>query len=59
MQWKDGLTAFRSWANSMRKRIPSKKSEIKLMFEKGLGTIFDSKFRGETLYGWKNVRLSE
>jgi len=57
VEWTEALAAIRLWANIRRKKIPEKKSEIKALFVGRLGKIFDSKFRGESLYGWKHRRL--
>jgi P4 family phage/plasmid primase-like protien len=59
LDWKEGaLPAFRKWAQTSGKRIPKATKEVKAMFVAKLGPIYDSRFKGTSLYGWRHVRLA-
>jgi len=58
LDWKDvALPAFRNWAARRSKRIPNTTKEIQAVFVEKLGKIFNSRFKGTSLYGWRNIRL--
>lgn len=59
LEWTVVLPVFQAWAKATGFEIEEKKGTVRRIFVAGLGKIYDSRFKGISLYGWKNVRLTE
>jgi U3 small nucleolar RNA-associated protein 14 len=58
LDWKEvALPGFRKWAVKNGKQIPKNSKDIQAVFSEKLGKIFNSRFKGASLYGWRNIRL--